>query len=244
LIAWHGEAVCFLIDGISYGAVLISLYFISILNPSEVERHESWYEALSAGIRYSLASAPIRTIISVTALVSLLGTPQFTLLPVFARDVFQKGPELLGYLTAISGFGAFLGAIFLASRKYNTNLGTLLAPMPFLIGCGNILLALSPSWQVAALGLLVSSFSMVILFAGMNSAIQLVVEDKKRARVMSLFSTGFFTMLPIAGLLSGLEAQYWGAQATVAIGGVSSIVIGLYWVSRIKLVHPRGDREC
>lgn len=240
LVAISGEGLCFLIDGISYAAVLVSLALIKNHSAYLPRPTKSLISSMTEGVTYSLHSKPIRYILGAISLFSLFGTPQITLLPVFARDILHGGPELFGALMAISGFGAFLGALLLAARDRDTDLGRIIAPMPACAGVGLALLAATPSVFVACIGVFITGFSMVTLMAGCNAVLQTIVEDDKRSRVMSFYSSAFFGMMPLGGLLSGALAQAVNAPFTVACGAVVNIIITAIYLPRLRSVHHGG----
>ena len=237
LVALSGEGLCFLIDGVSYGAVLVSLSLIKNNSGHTSQSSKSWWSSMQEGVLYSFHSKPIRYILGAISLFSLFGIPQITLLPVFARDILHGGPELYGSLMAISGLGAFLGALVLAARDRDTDLGRIIAPMPACAGVGLALLAVASSEFLAALGVFITGFSMVTLMAGCNAVLQTIVEDDKRARVMSFYSSAFFGMMPLGGLIAGALAQAISAPFTVACGALVNIVITAFYLPRLRSVH-------
>jgi MFS family permease len=241
LVAISGEGLCFLIDALSYAAVLISLTLIKNYSAYIPQPSKSLFSAMAEGVTYSLHSKPIRYILGVISLFSLFGTPQISLLPVFARDILHGGPELFGALMAISGLGAFVGALFLAARDRDTDLGRVIAPMPACAGVGLALLAFAPSVWVASIGVFITGFSMVTLMAGCNAVLQSIVDDDKRARVMSFYSTAFFGMMPLGGLIAGAIAQAVSAPFTVACGALVNIVITFIYLPRLRTVHRKGE---
>ena len=243
LVAYAGEGPCFLIDGFSYLAVLLSLYLISGRNVLSVEKHHSWRAAMVAGIKYSLNILPIRQILIFVFLFSLLGAPHLTLMPVIARDVLSGGPELYGNLMSVAGTGAFFGALFLASRDRSANLGSIVAPMPLCMGLSLFLLAAARTPWVACVALFISGFSMVTLMAGMNSIVQSIVDDRKRARVMSFYSSIFFGMLPLGGVVAGAAAHAFGAPVTVAAGATINLALAFFFSRKLREVHRRTNPE-
>lgn len=232
MVASAGEGICFVVDAVSYAAVLLSLLWITNRTPRAVESHTTWYASLLNGFRYARRVDVVRITLLLVAAVSLFGTPHIALLPVFARDVFGGGPDLYGYLAASSGFGAFSGAMFLASLPRGGTLKLIVARMPLLQGAALVLLALANTALLGGVALYLAGFAMVATFAGANSILQMAVEDSKRARVLSLFSASFFGLMPICGLVAGALAHRLGAQAVVLWAGIIVLGIGGYTASK------------
>lgn len=225
LIAAYGEAICFVVDVVSYAAVLVSLSFISQRNEQRAQRTHTWQRALVEGVQYVARHPSIGPVIMLVAVFALLGTSFMPLLPVFAREVFGGGPELYGYLAAASGFGALIGALHLAARPHSDQSEKFLAKMRIVMSLGAMLFALSPNEILAAVALAFTSYAMVSVFAGSNTVLQMQVEDSKRARVMSIFSAAFMGLMPIGGLIAGSAATYIGAPTTVFIGGFVCLIV-------------------
>ena len=236
LVGFAGEGLCFVVDAVSYGAVLLSLFFILDRNVSQLETHPSWHAAMIDGFRYAYQTKPVRIILTLVAVISLVATPQIALLPVFAREVFGAGPELYGYLAAASGCGSFVGALLLASRPRGHATESVVANMPILLSAGLILFAFATNPWLGGFALFVVGFATVSLLAGSSSMLQMTVDDKKRARVLSLFSASFFGLMPLGGLIAGALANKIGAAATVWIGGCLSLLVGVLSYEKVRQV--------
>lgn len=220
LIAAVGEGICFLINALSYVAVLASLLLMR-LKPFErvVEQRKVW-QSLKEGFGYAFGFAPIRALILIVALLSLFGMPFSVMMPVFARDILHGGANTLGYLMGASGIGALAGALFLAQRKSVVGLGKVMIFTMLIFGLGLIAFSFSNVLLVSLLCMLVSGFGMIVTMASCNTLLQTIVEDDKRGRVMSLYSMAFMGMAPFGSMLAGAVAEYIGVSYTLAACGL------------------------
>jgi len=242
LIAGVGEGICFLLNGMTFLAVIAALLAMR-LNP--VTRHAGKSHVLHnlrEGLVYAFHVVPIRAILLLLATISLLGTSYSVLMPVFAKDILHGGPKTLGFLMAAGGIGAIAGAVFLASRKTVRGLGRVVALAAALFGAALIAFSYSRNLYLS-LGLMaVAGFGMMVQFASSNSLIQTIVDDDKRGRVMSLYVMALMGMGPFGSLLAGWLAGVLGPPAAVAIGGAGCIVAAGLFATRLpllgRLVHP------
>jgi predicted MFS family arabinose efflux permease len=223
LIASAGEGACFLVDGISYLAVIASLLAMRVAPRPRRGGHAPLVRGIVDGFRYAFGFPPIRAILLFLALVSLLGMPYTVLLPAFARDILGGGPHLLGFLSAMVGIGAMAGALFLASRRSVLGLGRVIAFAGALFGSSLIAFSISRIPWLSMAFILFTGFGMMVQMASSNTVLQTIVEDDKRGRVMSLYTMAFLGMAPFGSLFAGLVASTIGAPATVLVGGVACI---------------------
>jgi MFS family permease len=235
-IAAAGEGVCFLLNALSYAAILWALWGMRIA-PLPAREHPSVKEGLRDGWRYVSGHVPIRTLMLLLCLVSLVAVPYTTLMPVFARDILHGGPHLLGFLMAAVGIGALGGAIFLATRPSALGLEKMVAVACALFGLGLVLFANSPVWWLS-LGLVpMVGFGMMVQMASSNTIIQTIVDDDKRGRVMSFYTMSFMGMSPFGSLLCGTLAERFGAPLTLTMGGVCCMAGALVFWSRRRPVR-------
>jgi MFS family permease len=242
LIASMGEAWCFLVDAISYVAVIASLLAMRLAREKREPSTGRLLEELATGFRYVRDFEPIRTVLLLLALVSTMGMPYAVLMPAFASKILHGGPHILGLLMGMSGVGALVGAIYLASRNSVLGLGRVIATSVTVFGIALIGFALSRTlWLSIALLPLVGAGFMVTL-ASSNTVIQTIVEEHLRGRVMAFYAMAFLGTAPIGSLFAGVLAEHFGEPATVAIGGVACIAGGLWFRSRLgqlrELVRP------
>jgi MFS family permease len=193
---------------------------------------------LKEGLSYATGFAPIRSILLLLALVSLIGTPYTIFMPVFARDIFHGGPYTLGFLMGASGSGALIGAIYLASRRSVLGLGKLIAIASSLFGTGLIAFSLSRVFPLSILFLLLIGFGMITQTASSNTMLQTIVDDDKRGRIMSFYAMAFTGTMPFGSLMGGSVASKIGAPNTLLIGGVVCILGSMMFAKQLPALRP------
>jgi MFS family permease len=242
LIGAVGEGICFLLNGVSFLAIIFALWAMTIPMVKRRQGSVKMLEGLSEGFRYAFQFTPIRYILLLLGLVSLMGMPYLVLLPVFARDILHGGPDTLGFLMAAAGVGAVCGALYLASRKSVLGLGKLIVIASSLFGCALIAFSFSRNLVLSLLLMLFTGFSMIVLTASSNTILQTIVEEDKRGRVMSFFAMSFIGMAPFGSLLAGSLASRIGAPFTLTLSGIVCIAGSLSFFSRLpairKMVRP------
>jgi MFS family permease len=217
VIAAVGEGYCFAIDGASYIAVVASLLMMRV-PPLLIKRATtSMLEQLREGWSYVVHFRPIRTILTLFALLSLMGMPFMVLMPIFASQVLHGGAHTLGYLMGASGVGALISAISLALRKSVRGLTTMIQIAAVMFGSGLILFGLSHYLVLSLLLMIVVGFGMMQGLAASNTVIQTLVPEDKRGRVMSYYTMAFVGMAPFGSLLAGALAHRFGASRAVMI---------------------------
>ncbi len=219
VIAAIGEGYCFLIDGFSYMAVIASLLAMSVTAQSARRVREAVISELREGWNYVRGFRPIWSILLLLALVSLVGMPYTTLMPIFAGSILHGGPHTLGFLMAASGVGALIGAISLAARRSVLGLGRIIPMTAGAFGGALIVFAASRQLWLSLLLLVVTGFGFMQEMAASNTILQTIVDDEKRGRVMSFYSMAFQGMAPFGSLIAGASASRIGAPHTLMIGG-------------------------
>ena len=238
LVARIGEGWCFFVNGISYIAVIIGLLLMRVHCPRR-SNSESPIDDIIEGFRWVEHTGPIRSLLLLLGLVSLVGMPYTVLMPIFADRILHGGARGLGILMGFTGIGALLGALTLALRTGIRGLGKLISIC--CAGFGISLIAFSFSrifWLSAAL-LIPVGFFIMLQMACSNTLIQSMVPDALRGRVMAVYSMMFMGMAPFGALLGGAIADRLGAPIAVAIGGAASI-LGAVWFGR-QLPIFRGE---
>ena len=237
VIAWVGEGYCFLIDGLSYGAVIASLVMMHV-KPLDLRRvTATMLVQMKEGWSYVSTFKPIRTILLLFAVVSLMGMPFMVLLPIFAGKILHGGAHTLGFLTGASGVGALASAISLALRKTVRGLTTMIPVAAAMFGVGLILFGLSHVLWLSVLLMLVVGFGMMQGLAASNTVIQTLVPEDKRGRVMSYYTMAFVGMAPFGSLLAGALAHKLGAPHTVMITGAVCVVGSLWFTVQLPGVR-------
>jgi MFS family permease len=231
LIAALGEGLCFLLNSLSFIAVILALLAMKLRPPEKEVKRSRVIQGLKEGFSYGFGSAPIRSVLLLLALVSLMGVPYTVLMPIFAEKVFHRGPEALGFLLGATGVGALVGSIYLASRKSVLGLGRVIVISAGLFGIGLIGFSLSRLFWLSLCFMLLTGSGMMVQMASSNTILQTIVEEDKRGRVMSFYTMSFMGMVPFGSLLAGNLAHVIGAPKTVTIGGIACI-LGSVWFAK------------
>ena len=237
LIAATSEGWCFLVDGVSYIAVIASL--VAMRLPFEEPRpaEASMVTQLSEGWTYVSGSRPIRTILSLFALLSLMGWPFMVLMPVFAAQVLHGGPHTLGFLMGAVGVGSLSSALAMVARRSVRGLTKMIPLAALAFGIGLIAFGLSRSFWLSMLMMLLTGFGMMQGLTASNTIIQTLVDENMRGRVMSYYTMAFVGMAPFGSLLAGMLAQAIGAPHTVLVSGVACILGATWFWSQLPAVR-------
>jgi MFS family permease len=242
LIAATGEGICFLLNGLSYIFVIVSLLMMKVAPKKMKTQNTRVIQGLKEGFSYAFGFPPIRSIILLLALVSLMGMPYAVLMPVFAKEILHGGSHTFGFLMGASGIGALIGAFYLASRKSVLGLGKVISLSAALFGLGLVLFSLSRSFPLSMILMFVIGTGMMLQMASCNTILQTLVDDDKRGRVMSFYSMAFIGTAPFGSLIAGGLANSIGAPNTLIIGGLLCIIGAAIFATRLpklkKLVHP------
>jgi len=224
LVASIGEGWCFAANSVSYIAVIIGLLLMHVNRAPVETMRVSPFEHIVEGFRFVWNTGPIRALLLLLGLVSLVAMPYSVLMPIFAAKILHGNARTLGVLMGATGVGALGGALTLASRTGVKGLGRWVAVACASFGTFLILFSLS-RWYLLSVALLVPvGFAMMVQMASSNTLIQAMVPDRLRGRAMAVYSMMFMGMAPMGALLSGWSADHLGAQWTLAIGGVGAIV--------------------
>jgi MFS family permease len=228
VIAASSEGWCFLIDGISYIAVIASLLMMRMNVPAVPRATTSMFTELKEGWSYVSGFLPIRTILILFAVVSLMGMPFVVLMPIFAAQVLHGGPHTLGFLMGAMGVGALISALSLAARRNVRGLIRMIPIAATVFGLGLIGFGLSHVFWLSMMMVFVAGMGMMQGMAASNTIIQTLVDEDKRGRVMSYYTMAFMGMAPFGSLLAGTMAHAIGAPWTVIVNG-SVVVLGAVW---------------
>jgi MFS family permease len=233
LVATIGEGWCFLVNSLSYIAVIAGLSLMTLTARPRAPLAGSAFARIAEGFSYVWSATPVRALLLLLGLVSLMGMPYAVLMPIFADKVLHGGPRALGMLMGAAGIGALTGALVLAARRGIHGLERWVALASGGFGVSLILFSLSRSFWLSAALLLPVGFSMIVEMASSNTLIQTMVQDKLRGRVMAVYSMMFMGMAPFGALIAGTLAQHLGAPNTVRIGGAVCIVGAMVFGSRL-----------
>jgi len=241
VIAATSEGWCFLIDGVSYLGVIAALLLMRVPVRAASTRPRA-LEQFMEGVRYAFGFSPIRSIMLLLALVSLVGVPYSVLMPIFATTVYHGGPHTLGLLMTASGAGALIGALFLARRRSVVGLGRFIVIASALFGAGLTAFSFSRVLWLALPCLVVAGFGFMGQMAASNTIIQTIVDDAKRGRVMSFYMMAFLGTAPFGSLMAGWLSSRIGAPHTLLVGGISCLAGAAWFACRLPalrtLVRP------
>ncbi|MDZ8051261.1 MAG: MFS transporter [Aulosira sp. ZfuVER01] len=247
LIAKIGAAYCFLIDGLSYIAVIAALLAMKIKPWQVPVSNGNPLQKVKEGFVYAFSFPPIRAILLLSTLVSLMGLQNTILVPIFAEEILKGGAEALGFLMAASGVGALSGGIYLATRRTILGIGKLIAIAPAILGVGLIGFSLSRFLPLSLFTMLFIGLGTILQIAASNTFLQTIVEEDKRGRLMSLYTMSFLGMIPVGNLLGGFLASRLGAPNTLIIDGIAciigSIIFGRQLPGLRRLVMPLYEQK-
>ena len=241
-IAVVGEGICFLLNALSFVAVIAALMQIKI-PVKQISIHPgNFKKSFAEGFHYTFHSMPIRTLITLLAILSLIGLPVVVLLPAYAKEILHGSADTLGYLMAALGAGALCGALYMASRKTVLGLGSIISVS---IGVYGLALALASFSQVTWVSMTIFFFTgltMVLSLSSINTMLQTIADEDKRGRVMSFYAMALMGTTPIGNLLSGTLASGIGIPYTLLISGTITVLSAAWlWLnlkSLRKYVRP------
>ncbi|HVZ76518.1 MAG TPA: MFS transporter [Gemmatimonadaceae bacterium] len=234
LIAAFGEGWCFLIDAISYLAVIASLFAMRVESRPAAGVKARMLDEMRDGFRYVSGSWPIRSTLLLLALIATMGMPYSVLMPAVAKQVLHGGAHTLGFLMAASGLGALGGALFLASRNSVLGLDRAIAISASVFGVSLVLFSLSNVMWLSLLLLVLVGAGMMVGMASTNTILQTIVEERLRGRVMAFYTMAFLGTSPLGSLLAGAVASRIGVQATILLGGILCLAGGAWFWSRLS----------
>ena len=234
LIAALGEGLCFLINGLSFLSVIFCLIAMRIATTKIEVKETHLLTELKEGFTYVLGFPPIRYLLLLVAIVSLVGMPYTVLMPIFAGQILQGGPNTLGFLMASAGVGALVGTLYLASRRTVAGLGRIVIIGAVIFGSGLILFSLSRLLTLSLVFIMVAGFGMIVQMASSNTILQTIVDDDKRGRVMSFYAMAFVGIAPFGSLLAGALASRIVAPNTLLYGGILCIIAAIYSLVKFR----------
>ncbi len=234
LVSAFGEGICFLLNGISYVAVLIALAAIRVAPRKENSRKAPILQEMREGGSYAFHNLPILSILLLLATFSLAASPYMVLMPIVAKDILHGDAHTFGFLMSSTGVGAVTATIYLASQK---NASGLLKLIPLASGvCAASIAAFAFSWDIrlSMAFLFTAGFGMMVQIASSNTIIQTIVDEDKRGRVMGLYAVFFLGTMPLGNLIAGALAAKIGVQRTLLLGAVVCIMGASLFAARLR----------
>lgn len=242
LLAAAGEGMCFLINGFSFMCVIISLLFMKLEKKEPVTKKSDIRKELKDGFSYVFGFLPIRHIILLLGLVNLMVMFYSTLMPVFAKEILGGDSHTYGFLMGAAGFGALMGALFLASRETVLKLGRIIPAAVILFGTGLVVLSFSRIFLLSLMIMVFVGMGLMLQAASSNTILQTITEDDKRGRVMSFYTMAIMGTAPFGSLLAGWLAKTIGTPFTILTGGVVSVAGAVLFLRKLpelkQIVRP------
>jgi len=242
MLATAGEGICFLINAISYIFVVVSLLVMHLKKIEEKRESGKLINDMKEGLRYTFGFPPIKHILILLGVASLMGSSYQVLMPVFAKEVLHGGSGTFGFLMGAAGSGALVGALFLASRESLIKLGRIIPAATALFGAGLVALSFSRNFPVSLLLMVIIGVGMMLHTASSNTILQTITDDDKRGRVMSFYTIAIMGTAPFGSLLAGSLAKIIGTPFTILIGGISCIIGAFFFYKKLpelkRIVRP------
>jgi MFS family permease len=237
LVAVVGEGWCFLINSFSFVAIILSLLLMTVKYKKTEQKTQSQMKQLKEGFKYVFGFPPIRAVLILLALISLMGMPFQIVMPVFAKEILHGGPHTLGFLMASMGIGALAGALYLASRKTVRGLGRIIPLASAIFGAGLILFSQSNIFWLSFIILIFTGFGMMVQMTSSNTMLQSLTDDDKRGRVMSFYTMSFMGMVPFGNLFAGFMSDLIGVTNMVMAGGICCIIGAAYFYTKLPMLR-------
>lgn len=224
LLVFISEGWCFLINSVSFFAIIASTTMMRLPQRKPVNTHKSLSHDLAVAARYAWQTRPIRLFLLLVALISLTASPYTVLMPIFARDVFGGDAHTLGFLVGSAGLGAVIGTAFLTTRPNVFELSKLVPFTSATAGVALMLVGLSKIYWLSLVFMACLGFGIIVTAASVNMMLQTIVDEDKRGRIISFYAMAFLGMAPVGGLIAGSLAGQLGAPATAMIDGACCLL--------------------
>jgi len=241
-IAAAGESFCFLVNTLSFLAVIVALLNIKTAPLNKKTSHTRFRDSFSEGFNYTFQSVPIRSLILLLAVMSLFGLTYIVLMPAYAKEILNGDAKTLGYLMSSMGAGALIAALYMAARQSVVGLSRIIALSVSLMGISVILASFSANKHLSSLVFFFSGLGMVLSLSSINTMIQTIADEDKRGRVMSFYAMALMGTVPFGNLMAGGIASAIGIPHTILICGIITLIAGIWFgIMRKKLrIHIRN----
>jgi MFS family permease len=246
VLAAAGEAVCFLLNGISYFAVVAAYLIIRVAPRAATAAQAAWWRELHAGFQYAFGSVATRRLIYLLAALSCFSAPWMSLMPIYAAETFRGDSRTLGIMVSAVGLGALAGTAFLAARPNVRGLGRVIAACALLAGAALTAYALS-HWLWFSLGALaLFGFGLIAAVASTNTVLQTLADEDKRGRVISIYVMTFLGIAPLGNFAAGIVAERIGVHWTLAGCGLALFAAAAWfalnlptWRDAVRPIYAR-----
>ncbi len=232
-----GEGVCFLLNALSFLAIVVALLAMDIPEKRETVAKTRAIKGLVEGYRYAFGFLPIRYVLIMLSLVSLMGSSYQVLMPIFAKVMLRGGPSTLGFLMAAAAIGALVSAMVLATRQRTARIERLILLGATLFGCGLMGFSHSTNMVISLCAMVVVGFGMFGTLTACNTMLQVTADEDKRGRVMSFYAMGWQGMVPFGNLMAGTLASHIGAPNTVLVGGTCVLVTSFFFGRKLPAIR-------
>jgi predicted MFS family arabinose efflux permease len=229
-----GAAWCFGLNGISFVAVIISLYIINA-GFTPAKSSESMLVSMKQGISFIRTQVGMKRLILLSFLMTMMAIPLITFLPVFAKEVLHGTPKTFTALLCCSGIGSICGALMVAGMARTKNQGRTALLMLIALGVATFVFARSTSTILSCIMIFFAGAAMITVFASITSLVQAITEDSMRGRVMSVYNVAFRGGMPFGMLIVGRLIPIYSAPLTMSAVGLLTVLLGLYFL----LIHRR-----
>jgi MFS family permease len=237
IVAAFGESFCFLLNAVSFIGVIWALYSMKIIPKAITDKgSENLFASIKTGFNYTWNFVPVRNLLIMISIISIFGTPYMVLMPVFAKTILHGGAHTMGFLIGGIGFGAFIAALVLASRKSVKGLHIIIVRSAFIFAFTLIAFSLSSNYLLSQVLVVVAGFSVMSQTASSNTIIQTIIDDGMRGRVMSFYTMSFMGTMPIGSLLIGTIAQSVGAPTALFMGGILCLAGALWLMTNLSKI--------
>lgn len=233
LIAGFGSGMAFIINGISYIAVIIALFYINTKDKI-IQTTTHPIEAIKEGLKYAFSNSTIKTLLFLSATLSILGWSFGTLMPVMATDVFHIGASGLGYLYACSGSGALFGAFLISAFSHKFHHWSIIIFSNLFFAISLLTFTFIDNVYLAAVFLFLTGLGIVSQFSMMNTTLQHLIDDRMRGRVMAIYTISFVGLAPLGNFEVGLAAEKFGSQLAIRINASILIIVGIIFFNLRK----------
>lgn len=237
LIALVGEGYCFLINGLSFLAVIIALMSMKVIPKNKGKMHGSIFRELIEGFQYSYSFKPIKYLLLLVITTGFFGLSYQVFLPVFARDILHGNSQMLGFLTGTMGAGALTGAFYLASRKGVCGIPKLILISAITFSVALMGFSISENFILSLVLMYFVGFGMIVQFASTNTLVQTIVDEDKRGRVVALYGMSFMGVTPLGSLLLGTITPWAGVQYTILVSAFICFIVAINFSRRLPVVQ-------